>query len=473
VPSLNRIPFALRFAFVLGATATGLATAQTSPAAASAFATVRGMAIDSIHGRPLIKAIVAVEGTTRVAISDAGGNFEIDSIPAGSYRLSLTHSLLDTLGLLVVTNPMVMRPGEFLAVDVATPSAARVVSMRCAPGLLERFGPAAVMGQVMDADSLKPAVGTKVQLVYEETVLGFKGKPIVRESTVDANGNYKICGVPTPITGKLQVFRNGVSSGQVDVGVADGIGLRSLSIAAPAAAAAPGDSTRGKAPAGTARLTGKVLTKAGRPVESARVSIEGSPSVALTNARGEFVLDSLPSGTQSVEVRKIGYASTDRPVELSSRIPASTEVVLDVAELAPMRIVAGAEKVLDDLGFNERKSRGIGHFIEGDQARGGIHFTDALRSVPNLRVTPAGNGRQVLQDARNPVSGCVNVFVDNVRWREFTPGDVDDFVNPTEVRAIETYSATNVPVQFQAPGVSSCATVVVWTNRYLNRRIKK
>jgi hypothetical protein len=208
-------------------------------------------------------------------------------------------------------------------------------------------------------------------------------------------------------------------------------------------------------------------------VESARVSIEGSPSVSLTNARGEFVLDSLPSGTQSVEVRKIGYASTDKPVELSSRVPASTEVVLDVAELAPMRIVAGAEKVLDDLGFNERKSRGIGHFIEGDQARGGVHFTDALRSIPNLRVAPAGNGRQVLQDARNPVSGCVNVFVDNVRWREFTPGDIDDFVNPTEVRAIETYSGSNVPVQFQAPGVSSCATVVVWTNRYLNRRIKK
>jgi hypothetical protein len=60
-----------------------------------------------------------------------------------------------------------------------------------------------------------------------------------------------------------------------------------------------------------------------------------------------------------------------------------------------------------------------------------------------------------------------------VRWREFTPGDIDDFVNPTEVRAIETYSGSNVPVQFQAPGVSSCATVVVWTNRYLNRRIKK
>jgi hypothetical protein len=210
VPALNRIPVALRFAIVLLATASGQAAAQTSPAAAPGFASVRGMAIDSIHGRPLIKAIVAVEGTTRVAISDAGGNFQIDSIPAGSYRLSLTHSLLDTLGLLVVTNPMVMRPGEFLEVDVATPSAARVVSMRCAPGLLERFGPGAVMGQVIDADSLKPAVGTKVQLVYEETVLGFKGKPIVRESTVDANGNYKICGVPTPITGKLQVFRNGV-----------------------------------------------------------------------------------------------------------------------------------------------------------------------------------------------------------------------------------------------------------------------
>ena len=42
-----------------------------------------------------------------------------------------------------------------------------------------------------------------------------------------------------------------------------------------------------------------------------------------------------------------------------------------------------------------------------------------------------------------------------------------------EVRAVEVYSSNNTPLQFQAPGMTSCATIVVWTNRYVNRRIKK
>ena len=447
----------------------------TPPAPSSPFATVRGVAIDSIRMQPLSKALIAVEGTTRIALADGGGNFQIDSVPPGNWRLSVSHPVLDTLGIMVMTHSMVMRPGEVLTVDVATPSAERVVGMRCPAAILRLRGPAAIMGQVFDPDSLKAAIGSRVQLVYEEELLGFKGKPIVREAVVDSTGGYRICGLPSPLNGKLQVFRNGVSTGQVDVEVQGALGLRSLTIAAArvATVADTGGRTR-RIVTGDSKLAGRVLNKAGGPIESARVSIEGSPSVAITNARGEFTLDSLPSGTQTLEVRKIGYAATDRPVELSSRGSASTTITLDVAEIAPMRIVAGAEKVLDDLGYTDRKRRGLGHFIEGDKiADRAVRFSDALRAVPGLRITPAGNGRSVIQNSRDPVGGCVIVFVDNVRWREMTPGDLDDYVQPSEVRAIETYTSSNTPVQFQAAGDTGCAAVVVWTNRYLNRRIKK
>jgi hypothetical protein len=456
---------------------TSLAAAQVTPppAPTPGFATVRGVAIDSIRQQALSSALVAVEGTARVGLTDAFGNFQIDSVPPGSHRLSLMHAMLDTLGLTVMTNPIVMRPGEVITVDIATPSGERVVGMRCAPGMLQRFGPAALMGQVMDPDSLKAAVGSRVQLVYEEVTLGFKGKPIVREATVDSTGNYRICGLPTPISGKLQVFRNGVSTGQVDVDVQGALALRSLTIAAARVATVEDSAGRTRRfLSGDSRLSGRVLSPSGAPVQSARVSIEGGRSVALTNERGEFFLDSLPSGTQSVEVRKIGYASTEKPVELSARAPVTTTIVLDAAELAPMRIVAGVEKALDDMGYNDRKRRGLGHFIDGEQvARQAVHLSDALRSVPGLRVTPGSAGRSVIGNARDPIGGCVNIYVDNARWREMTPGDIDDFVSPSEVAAIETYSANLAPVQFQSPGETSCAAVVIWTNRYLNRRIRK
>jgi hypothetical protein len=477
VPS-SRPLLAIRGVTIAALVAAGSpARAQVTPPVtpATGFATIRGTAIDSIRHQALVRALVAVEGTTRIAVTDAFGNFEIDSVPPGSHRLSLMHPVLDTLGMAVMTNPMVMRPGEVLTVDIATPSGERVVAMRCSPGQLQRFGPAAIMGQVMDPDSMKAAVGSRVQLVYEEITLGFKGKPIVREATVDSVGNYRICGLPTPVAGKLQVFRGGVSTGQVDIDVDGPLGLRSLTIAAARVATVAdsvGRTTRFLS--GDSRLRGRVMAQSGAPVQSARVSVEGARSVAVTNERGEFNLDSLPSGTQSVEVRKIGYAATVKAVELSAREPATTTIVLDAAELAPMRIVAGVEKALNDAGYTDRKRRGLGHFIDGDEiANRAVHLTDALRMVPGLHIAPAGNGRSVIQNSRDPLGGCVNIFVDQVRWREMSPGDVDDFVSPSEVAAIETYTPSNVPVMFQAPGESSCATVVIWTHRYVNRRIKR
>jgi hypothetical protein len=431
------------------------------------------MAVDSIRHQPLSRAVVAVEGTSRIGIADAAGNYQIDSIPPGSHRLSLTHPVLDTLGITVMTPPMVMRAGEVLEVEVTTPSAERIVALRCPAAVLQLRGPAALMGQVQDPDSIRAAVGARVQLVYQETLLGFKGQPIVRESTVDSSGGYRICGLPTPITGKLQVFRNGTSTGQVDIDIDGPLGLRSLNIAhAHVATIADTTGKTRRVMSGNSRLSGRVLNQAGGPIQSARVSVDGAAGVAITNERGDFTLDSLPSGTQTVEVRKIGYAATDKTVELSVRTAASTTITLDVAELAPLKIIAGSEKVLGDLGYSERKRRGLGHFIDGEAMAGEISFTDAMRAVPGLRVVPAGMGHSRITSGRDP-NGCVVTWVDNVMWREMTPGDLDDYVSPGEIRAVEVYTASTTPGQFQAPGQSNCAAIVVWTNRYVNRRIKK
>jgi hypothetical protein len=436
---------------------------------------VYGIAVDSIRQQPLSKAVVAVEGTTRIALADAAGNYRIDSIPAGSYKISVAHPVLDTLGMIVMTPTMVMRPGEVIEVDLATPSPERIVTMRCPAAVLQLRGPAALMGQVYDPDSLKAAVGSRVQLVYQETLLGFKGQPIVREATVDSTGTYRICGLPTPIAGKLQVTRNGITTGQVDVDIDGPLGLRSLTVATAqvATVADTGGRTR-RVLSGSSRLTGRILNKAGGPIQSARVSVEGAAPVAITNERGEFTLDSLPSGTQTIQVRKIGYAQEERPVELSTRATAQTTVTLETAELAPLQIIAGSDRVLEDLGYQERKQRGLGTFIEGEKvAKEAVRFSDAMRTIPGIRVVPAGNGRSALVNSRDMVGGCLVTWVDNARWRELTPGDLDDFVQPSDVRAIEVYSSNNTPPQFQAPGSTSCATIVVWTNRYVNRRIKK
>src|SRR6185312_9313273 len=112
--------------------------------------------------------------------------------------------------------------------------------------------------------------------------------------------------------GKVQVFRNGVSSGEVPAEITNGfVGLRGFSISHQQTVVEVKADSTGKVKRvakGAAKVTGKVVDKKGAPLRDARVTLQNGGTVVLTNAQGVFTLDSLPSGTQAVEVRKLGYS---------------------------------------------------------------------------------------------------------------------------------------------------------------------
>jgi hypothetical protein len=229
---------------------------------------------------------------------------------------------------------------------------------------------------------------------------------------------------------------------------------------------------------GTARLTGRVMDKKGQPLRDARVSLQGGGDVVLTKANGEFALDSLPSGTQALQVRKLGYSVTEVPVELSAREPAQTTITMSdaVPLLQTMRVEASKDKALSDVGYLQRKQTGMGYFMDGDQINhDAISFADVMRVAPGLKVQPLGDGRTyVITDSRNPAgSGCVNFYVDGTRWTEITPGDVGTFVRPDELVAVEIYHGSETPPQYTTPGMSSCATVVAWTRARIRTETNK
>jgi hypothetical protein len=263
-----------------------------------------------------------------------------------------------------------------------------------------------------------------------------------------------------------------VSSGEVPAEVTNGfLALRGFSIVGKheAMVAMKGDSGKTKMVArGSARVTGRVIDKKGQPLRDARIMLQGGGDVALTKANGTFALDSLPSGTQALEVRKLGYTVTEIPVELSANAPAVANVTMSdaVPLLATMRVEATKDKGLSKVGYLERKQTGMGYFMDGDQINHeALSFADVMRVAPGLKVVPLGDGRTyVITDSRNPAgNGCVNFYVDGTRWTEMSPGDVSTFVNPSELVAVEIYHGSETPAQYTAPGMSSCATVVAWT----------
>jgi Carboxypeptidase regulatory-like domain len=459
--------------FALGIVAPRAAFAQgaTPPAPANGFARVQGFVIDSVHNGPLSNAVVLVEGASRQTMTDVDGHFVLDSIPPGQHRVLVLSAVLDTLGLSMRTPPYTFTANKANELDLSIPSPQRIANAICTSAQ-RNLGPAVMVGFVRDPDTKEPAIGAKVQLVfYVADIIGRK-QLRTRETPVDSSGLYKICGLPGDMSGKVQVFRNGVSSGEVAAEVTNGfLALRGFSIVGKheTMVAIKTDSGKTKMVArGSARVTGRVLDKKGQPLRDARVMLQGGGDVVLTKPNGEFTLDSLPSGTQALEVRKLGYSVTEVPVELSALQPATANVTMSdaVPLLQTMRVEATKDAGLSKVGYLERKQTGMGYFMDGNQINHeSISFADVMRTAPGITVVPLGDGHTyVITDSRNQAGGgCVNFYVDGTKWTEMSPGDVSTYVNPSELVAVEIYHGSETPAQFTSPGMSSCATVVAWT----------
>jgi Carboxypeptidase regulatory-like domain len=449
---------------------------------------LQGVAEDSIHGGPLSQALIQLEGTDRAAVTDSLGRFLVDSIKPGSYKILVDHPILDTLGITLSTQPVTIQVGEVTRFVVAIPSPEFLASRFCTPAR-RNLGPSVLVGRVKEPDSENAAVGARVSLVWYDpdpaAVAGLAVKvnkaPRVREATVGPDGTYRLCGLPEKYEGKLMAQRkDGGTTAEVAITQEEGVlALRSMSVAplTVAAGSDTGAAARGVA-RGAARVLGRVTNKAGAPVAGARVGLMGTGFSTRTKANGEFALDSLPAGTQSIEVRQLGYAPTQVPVELSSRTPARVAVKMGdyVPELSAVQVVSKRDQGLERVGFSTRKRTGAGgYFLTPEQidARKAIQFTDLLTVVPGIRVQGT-MGQMTISSTRNAGrAGCVTIIVDGSKWQQLEAGDLDSFIKPDEVAAVEVYqSGVGMPMEFSSIG-GDCTAVVVWTKQNVNRTIRK
>jgi len=446
------------------------------------FAYLQGVVFDSIHGDPLVGALIQVENAGRLGASDSLGRFLVDSIPPGSYRVIVDHPLLDTLGIALVTAPMTFVVNEITHSVLAVPDAERLTGLFC-PAARRLLGPGALVGRVREPDTDEPAVGARVSFVYYDpdppglpAQFKVKKQAKLRETTVGADGTYRLCGLPATFDGKLQAQRrDGGATAEVPVQLTEGtLALRSMSVAALPRVAGADSAQPQQKPPRVARVLGRVLSATGAPVVGARVELQGTSAATRTRADGSFVLDSLPSGTQAVVVRQLGFKPIEQTVELTARTPARLTVKLGVfvPELTPVEVVSRRDEGLQRVGFLDRKRMSAGgHFVDPEtiEKRHAQLLTDLLRTIPGIRVSSTNGQAQVYSTRTASQDGCVTIYVDGAPWSSLEPGDLDSFVRPNEVAAIEVYNGTSVPPQFTTPG-QSCASVVVWTKTRVQTR---
>jgi len=464
----------------------------TPPPPAVPVASLTGVVFDSLHAAPLADATVSIEGTTRVSTTTRLGIFMLDSIPPGTHRLRVDHPVLDSIGVAMVTAPFEMAAGQANTLQLAIPSAQTLIEVSC-PAARRNLGPGAVIGRLLDADTDEPVTGARVSVAWLEMSInaGLRKIPRVREGLSTADGMFRICGLPAGYEGTLQAAFKGVTTSEVRVkDEGELLVVQGLKIGNPntvvAAATDSAAQRRQKEVStgpqfsaatlqtGNAVVKGRVLNAGGQPVVGARIDVLGTPGATLTKENGEFQITGLPSGTQSLVVRQIGFAPEERAVELSTRAPAEVSITMarPATMLSTVVVKADRDVGLERIGFAQRKKMGGGYYVDGDQIakRAPNMLTDLFRTIPGLRVVPSGNGIDyTVESARQATGSCVRYFIDGAPFEAVFPGDIDRMMPPNEIAAVEVYNGISVPAQFQSAGQSSCAAIVVWSKTRVDR----
>src|SRR5688572_5274164 len=502
---LRALGFAALFAAGTASRVHAQVTPPVTPPAQAAQDTTRpalgsllGTVFDSVHNTPLVGATVFVLGSPRIGATNDRGLFTVDSLPAGMHRIHVVHELLDSLGISMVTDSFQVSPGERKVMELAVPSSETLVGVSCAPAT-RRLGPSAIIGRLLDADTDQPVAGARVSFAWSELSLadGLRRMPRVRGATANQDGVFRICGVPAEVEGTLQAEKSGITTAEVKVTfIGQALVIQGMRIGnANTVAKAERDTTQSTAPAGRgageqrfsavnyqkgqAILRGKVVNANGTPMPRARVEVEGTIARSLTNEDGTFTLTELPSGTQSVVVRQLGFAPVSKAVNLSTREPTITTITMSqpVQVLESVVVTAQSDLGLENIGFLQRKRGMSGTFMDAEEImkRGPNMLTDVFRTVPSLRVVPVSPYDYAVESSRGNMLGgnCVKYWLDGSPFDAVFPGDVDRMIPPYDIAAIEVYNGSTVPIQFTNANSSNCAVIVIWSKYKASQPVRR
>lgn len=419
---------------------------------------VQGVAYDSTTKRPLVAARVALisvrDSTVRFdATSDSQGRYSFDSLAAGPWVAVAHHPRLDSLALRELIAPVDVRSGKRSQVTVSVPSSRALAQHVCGVNQTWSDSSGFVVGRLRRASvDGAPLQGT-VRVQWIDLVLTGM-KPSRELTTVDAptdsSGRFIACGVPVNGTVLMRAASGNDSSGRAPLRIPEsGVRYRDVYI---------GDA-RG-------RLVGTVRGIDGRAVANARVVMMVSGSESRADSAGRFVLDNVPGGTQSIDVRALGYDALSDAVDVVNGAPPVTIDMSRFMSLDTVRVRAQRSRTASGrfAGYEARKKMGFGKFFDSDvlDRMNLLRISDFFATVPGIIMITNQRGERIPTMRGATFAGRCSpmVLVDGF---PFPPdAELDAFVPPMSVVAIEVYSSAFTPAELSRP-FAPCGTIGIWT----------
>ena len=149
----------------------------------------------------------------------------------------------------------------------------------------------------------------------------------------------------------------------------------------------------------TGVVSGRVVGPDGTPVVTATASVTGTALTARVDRDGVFRFGAVPTGTQSVVVRAVGYRPATRAVSVSATQPARLAIAMEIAtqELKGIRVMGERGGQLRSA-EQERQSNTVSDVISADEI--GLlpdqNVAEAVQRVPGIYMeTTRGEGRTV------------------------------------------------------------------------------
>ena len=476
---LTRIAIPLRCVTALLAFAPAALVAQ-----GAVTARIVGQVYDSISRVPLSSATVRIvradnPSIGRTATTDVFGRFRYDSVGGGAWLATFLHPVLDSLRL----EPGIVRldineTGE-LSILLATPSPRTLVVGNCRGPQAADVG--VIVGDVRRASDDAPLPGATVEVEWPEWVLQ-RGRMTTdlrrRVAKADSLGHYTLCGAPTGSTLRGFAWSGADSTGAIEVPTPDaGYSIVDFAVAPVDRVVVRLDSTAGTTLNATIRrgraiVRGRVTSLDRRPLANAIVRVIGSGSQVRSNAEGIFTIADAGAGTQTVEVRAIGYQPTRLAMRLSDGVSSAVTLRMPVQRvlLDTVRVQAGRALTPELRAIERRWRTGVGTIMDGAtlRDRANLFITDALRGINGVTIRQVGGfGQSIMMRSSNGTECMAGIILDGQPLPPSQAASVslDEITRREDITAVEVYARPSMlPAEFTSM-VSGCGVVAIWTKR--------